>query len=146
MPLSFYTQRDSKIYPLFTESEISSEFTEQLSDSITTKDNSMLTSSITVHGHYSQLIRNQFFKKSEDKMVETKILHSLTLVNTTHSKRMKLQFFLISESGLTNISVNTMSFQMTCMFHWTKLLLRMEILTLSLKFHKFLKWTSTPTN
>lgn len=117
MPLSFYTQRDSKIYPSFTESEISSEFIEQLSDSITTKDNSMLTSSITVHGHSSQLIRNQFFKKSEDKMVETKILHSLTLVNTTHSKRMKLQFFLISESGLTNISVNTMSFQMTCMFH-----------------------------
>ena len=64
LPLSC-TLRDLKIFPSSTESETSSEFTEQLSDSTRTKDNSMLTFSTTALGLYSPLTRSQLFKRLE---------------------------------------------------------------------------------
>ena len=108
-PLSFSTQRSSKIYPLFKELEMLSEFTEPHWDSITTRDNSMLACSTTAHGHSSQLIRNHHNKKpSETKRPQPmKMFHSHSQESTTPSKRMSLQPLVTSESGLTNTFHNT---------------------------------------
>jgi hypothetical protein len=106
--------RDSKIFQLFKELEMSSEFTELLSDFTISKDNSMPAFSTIPLGLSSQLIRDQLFKKLETKIPQMKILHSLTQENITPLKRMRLHFLETLESLLNNMLVNTMSSPMIC--------------------------------
>ena len=138
--------KNSKICQLFTESVISLEFTELLSDSIIIKDNSMPTFSTTAHGHYSQLIRNLLFKKSEYKKQEMIMHQSLSQARISLLKNKKLLFFKTWENGHNNTSINTMWFQTICTFHWIKFNNKREILILLPKLHKSLKWTSTQMN
>lgn len=138
MPLSFSTLKDSKIYQLFTESEILLEFTEPHSDYITNKDNSMPTFSTTPHGLYSQLIRNQLSKKLETKMLATRSPHSHTQESTTLSRSTKLPFSPTLESGDSNTSPNTMLSPQTCSFHLTRPHPKRVTSTLLPRFLKFL--------
>lgn len=138
MPLLFSMPKDSKIYQLFTESEILLEFTELPWDYITTKDNSMLTFSTTLHGLCSQQTRNQPCKKLETKMQETRTHPSHSQESTTLLRSTKLPSSQTLESGLSNISHNTTWSHQTCLSPWTKLQHKKEILMLSLRFLKFL--------
>lgn len=140
------TQRDSKISPLFTDLEISSEFTEPLLDFTMVKDNSMPTFSTTVHGLSSQLIRNHHSKKSVDKTFKAISFHSVTQVNTSPLRRVKLPPFKTLESGLNNISHNTTLSQTICLYHSTRLKHKREISTLLPRFSKFSSLTNTPMN
>ncbi len=64
---SFCMPRDSKIFQSSKDSEISSEFTEQPSDSTTTRDNLTPTSSTTHLGLFSQLTEDQLSRKSRTR-------------------------------------------------------------------------------
>ena len=116
MPPWFFMLKDLKIFQSFTEWEILSEFTELLSDSITTKDNSTLISSITAHGLSSPLTKNLLFKRLEDKNQVMRTLHLLSQERITHLKKQKPQLSQMSENGLKTISLNTTSFLMICTF------------------------------
>ena len=137
--------RHLKIYQSFTEWVTLLEFTEQSSDSTITRDNLMLASSITVHGLYSQLIRNHLSKKSkvENKMI---MFHSLSLANTTPLKRMKELSLATSESGLNHTSLNITSLQMICILPWLRLKVTRVTSMLWLKSFKSLKWMNIQTS
>ena len=123
---SFCMPRDSKIFQSSKDSEISSEFTEQPSDSTTTRDSSTPTSSTTHLGLFSQLTEDQLSRKSRTRTQSMIWLPSLTLESTSPLRRTKELLFKTLESGLSNTSLNTMSSPDWSFYHLAKLIMFSE--------------------
>ena len=124
---SFSTQRDSKIFLLFQESETLSEFTELHWEFTIIKDNSTQVSSSTVHGLCSHLIKKLLLRKLEKlREVKARIFHINSQENIIVLKSKNQLYCQISEDGVNNISLHKMLSLLICMFPLTKFKLRRE--------------------
>jgi hypothetical protein len=104
---------NSKIFLLSKESEILSESTEPLSDSITIKDSSTLTSFITAPGPYSPPTKRVPFKKLKEVTVAVTSCLLLSLANITLLRSKKHLFFKTLENGLPPMPAQTTSSLLT---------------------------------